>query len=214
MAKLTHVLGLMAAPLALAACTQTAGGPPPGMTAAQGAAYCTKLTTVYSEYVAGVSTSMGGVGRGGGQSDIDAPRGDRPMPGRQHRRRHSGAAARAARQQSRGAGAMIRFSRSPARLAGLALLPLLAAACTQTASGPPPGMTAAQATAYCSKLSWAYGEYVASGPGRQRGRRRQYQRRHQRPPWRSPNATRARPAPLSRVLQQELRRNKVPVPPV
>ena len=72
MAKLTHVLGLMAAPLALAACTQTAGGPPPGMTAAQGAAYCTKLTTVYSEYVAGVSSSMGGVGRGGGQSDIDA----------------------------------------------------------------------------------------------------------------------------------------------
>lgn len=72
MAKLTHVLGLMAAPLLLAACTQTAAGPPPGMTAAQGAAYCTKLTTVYSEYVAGISSSMGGVGRGGGQSDIDA----------------------------------------------------------------------------------------------------------------------------------------------
>ncbi|WP_428683708.1 hypothetical protein [Reyranella sp.] len=72
MVKLTQVLGLMGVPLALAACTQTAGGPPPGMTAAQGAAYCTKLTTVYSEYVAGLSTSMGGVGRGGGQSDIDA----------------------------------------------------------------------------------------------------------------------------------------------
>ena len=72
MVKLTHILGLMAAPLALAACTQTAGGPPPGMTAAQGAAYCAKLTTVYSEYVAGLATSMGGVGRGGGQSDIDA----------------------------------------------------------------------------------------------------------------------------------------------
>jgi len=72
MAKLTQVLGLMVAPLALAACTQTAGGPPPGMTAAQGAAYCTKLTAAYSEYVAGLPTSMGGVGRGGGQSDIDA----------------------------------------------------------------------------------------------------------------------------------------------
>lgn len=72
MAKLTGILGLMVVPLAVAACTQTAGGPPVGMTAAQGAAYCTKLTTVYGEYVAGLSTSMGGVGRGGGQSDIDA----------------------------------------------------------------------------------------------------------------------------------------------
>jgi len=72
MAKLTGIFGLMVVPLAVAACTQTAGGPPPGMTAAQGAAYCTKLTTVYGEYVAGLSTSMGGVGRGGGQSDIDA----------------------------------------------------------------------------------------------------------------------------------------------
>ena len=72
MAKLTHVLGVVAAPFVLAACTQMAGGPPPGMTAAQGAAYCTKLTTVYGEYVAGLPTSMGGVGRGGGQADIDA----------------------------------------------------------------------------------------------------------------------------------------------
>ena len=31
------------------------------------------------------------------------------------------------------------------RFAGLSLLPLLAAACTQTASGPPPGMTEALA---------------------------------------------------------------------
>lgn len=72
MTKLTHVLGAIAAPFVLAACTQTASGPPPGMTAAQAAAYCAKLTTVYSEYVAGLATSMGGVGRGGGQSDIDA----------------------------------------------------------------------------------------------------------------------------------------------
>ena len=72
MEKWKSILGCVMAPVALAACTQTAGGPPPGMTVAQGAAYCTKLTTVYSEYVAGLPTSMGGVGRGGGQSDIDA----------------------------------------------------------------------------------------------------------------------------------------------
>ncbi len=72
MAKLAVVPGLVATVLGLAACTQTAGGPPPGMTAAQGQAYCAKLTTTYSEYVAGVSTAMGGVGVGGAQSDIDA----------------------------------------------------------------------------------------------------------------------------------------------
>jgi len=72
MAKLVVVPGLIAAALALGACTQTAGGPPPGMTVAQGAAYCSKLTTVYGEYVAGISTAMGGVGVGGAQSDIDA----------------------------------------------------------------------------------------------------------------------------------------------
>ena len=48
---------------------------------------------------------------------------------------------------------------------GLMVAPLAAAGCTQTAGGPPPGMTAAQAAAYCTKLSWAYGEYVASGMG-------------------------------------------------
>ena len=72
MEKLTHVLGLMATPFVLAACTQTAGGPPPGMTPAQGAAYCTKLTSAYGDYVAGLGTNMGGTGRGGGQADIDA----------------------------------------------------------------------------------------------------------------------------------------------
>ncbi len=71
MAKLTHVVGLMVVPLALSACTQTAGGRRPH-DGAQGAAYCAKLTTVYSEYVAGISSSMGGVGRGGAQADIDA----------------------------------------------------------------------------------------------------------------------------------------------
>lgn len=72
MAKLVGSVGLMTVSLLAVACTQTAGGPPPGMTAAQGQAYCTKLTTTYAEYVAGVSTAMGGVGVGGGQPDIDA----------------------------------------------------------------------------------------------------------------------------------------------
>lgn len=72
MAKLAVVPGLVAASVGLAACTQTAGSVPPGMTTAQAAAYCTKLTTTYAEYVAGVSNAMGGVGVGGGQPDIDA----------------------------------------------------------------------------------------------------------------------------------------------
>lgn len=72
MAKLAVVLGLVTVAVGLAACTQTAAGPPPGMTTAQAAAYCAKLTTTYAEYVAGVSTAMGGVGVGGGQPDIDA----------------------------------------------------------------------------------------------------------------------------------------------
>ena len=61
MEKLTHVLRLMATPFVLAACTQTAGGPPPGMTPAQGAAYCKKLTWGYGDYVAGVAANGGGV---------------------------------------------------------------------------------------------------------------------------------------------------------
>jgi hypothetical protein len=77
MAKLTFILGMIVAPLALGACTKQmagsmTGGPPPGMTAAQGAAYCTKLTTVYSEYVGGISTASGGVGRSGSPGDLDA----------------------------------------------------------------------------------------------------------------------------------------------
>ncbi|WP_439611238.1 hypothetical protein [Reyranella sp.] len=108
---------------------------------------------------------------------------------------------------------MIRITRSLACLAGLALLPLLAAACTQTASGPPPGMSAAQASAYCSKLSWAYGEYVASGLGDSAGdddntnadinARLAIAQCHE-----------GQTGAAIPVLQQELRRNKVPVPPV
>lgn len=98
-------------------------------------------------------------------------------------------------------------------LAGLALAPLLAAACTQTAGGPPPGMTANQAAAYCTKLSWAYGEYVASGMGDSAGdnddtdaditARVAIAQCHE-----------GQTGAAIPVLQQELRRNKVPVPPV
>lgn len=99
------------------------------------------------------------------------------------------------------------------RLAGLMLLSLLAAGCTQTAGGPPPGMTAAQAAAYCTKLSWAYGEYVASGMGDSAGdddntdadinARVAIAQCHE-----------GQTGAAIPVLQQELRRNKVPVPPV
>jgi hypothetical protein len=107
----------------------------------------------------------------------------------------------------------MRTSLQMTRLAGLILLPLLAAACTQTASGPPPGMTAAQAAAYCTKLSWAYGEYVASGMGDSAGdedntdadlsARVAIAQCHE-----------GQTGAAIPVLQQELRRNKVPVPPV
>ena len=39
----------VAAALVAGGCTQTAGGPPPGMTAAQGLAYCSTLTQTYGE---------------------------------------------------------------------------------------------------------------------------------------------------------------------
>ncbi|KAF0101657.1 MAG: hypothetical protein FD144_2732 [Rhodospirillaceae bacterium] len=99
------------------------------------------------------------------------------------------------------------------RFAGLILVPLLVAACTQTAAGPPPGMTAAQAAAYCTKLSWAYGEYVASGMGDSAGdddntdaditARVAIAQCHE-----------GQTGAAIPVLQQELRRNKVPVPPI
>lgn len=106
--------------------------------------------------------------------------------------------------------------RTPVRMiqfGGLVLVALLAAACTQTAGGPPPGMTAAQAAAYCTKLSWAYGEYVASGMGDSAGdndntdadinARLAIAQCHE-----------GQTGAAIPVLQQELRRNKVPVPPV
>jgi hypothetical protein len=46
--------------------------PPPGMTAAQGAAYCSKLAQMYGEYVSDVGGYLGGTGGGGEAADLDA----------------------------------------------------------------------------------------------------------------------------------------------
>ena len=72
MAKLKGILFGAVAPFIVAACTQTAGGPPPGMTAAQGAAYCSTLANAYGEYVANVGGYLGGNATGGEKADIDA----------------------------------------------------------------------------------------------------------------------------------------------
>ena len=45
---------------------------PPGMTAAQGAAYCSKLGQTYAEYVGSVGGYLGGNFRGGEAADLDA----------------------------------------------------------------------------------------------------------------------------------------------
>lgn len=99
------------------------------------------------------------------------------------------------------------------RLAGLVLVPLLGAACTQTASGPPPGMPAAQATAYCNKLAWSYSEYVAGGTvegaNDDDGTDADINARLAIAQCHDGDTAAAIP-----VLQKELRRNKVPVPPV
>ena len=58
--------------LAAGACTTTTAGPPPGMTAAQGAAYCSTLANSYGEYVANVGGYLGGNATGGEEADIDA----------------------------------------------------------------------------------------------------------------------------------------------
>src|SRR5512139_1550499 len=86
MAKLACIaLGAMAA-LAVAGCTTTTGGqgggyagaglqpatPPPGMTPAQGAAYCSKLAQAYAEYVGTVGGYLGGATTGGEAADLDA----------------------------------------------------------------------------------------------------------------------------------------------
>ena len=83
MAKLGGFV-LAAASLAVTACTTTgrAGGPagsgmqaavlPPGMTPAQGAAYCSKLAQSYNEYVGTTGGYLGGDSRGGEAADLDA----------------------------------------------------------------------------------------------------------------------------------------------
>jgi hypothetical protein len=81
-------LGLLAlVSLVAAACTTTGGSgqgggfagsglqaavPPPGMTAAQGAAYCSRLSQTYAEYVGTVGGYLGGVTTGGEAADLDA----------------------------------------------------------------------------------------------------------------------------------------------
>jgi hypothetical protein len=87
MSKLGKLSLLAFVSLAAAACTTTTGGgqgggyagsgvqaavPPPGMTAAQGAAYCSKLSQTYAEYVGTVGGYLGGATTGGQAADLDA----------------------------------------------------------------------------------------------------------------------------------------------
>jgi hypothetical protein len=87
MSKLGGLFVLAFVSLAAAACTTTTGGGqgggfagsglqatvlPPGMTAAQGAAYCSKLSQTYAEYVGTVGGYLGGVTTGGEAADLDA----------------------------------------------------------------------------------------------------------------------------------------------
>jgi hypothetical protein len=87
MSKLGGLFVLPFVLLAAAACTTTTGGGqgggfagsglqatvlPPGMTAAQGAAYCSKLSQTYAEYVGTVGGYLGGVTTGGEAADLDA----------------------------------------------------------------------------------------------------------------------------------------------
>ena len=87
MSKLGGFLLMAFGSLVAAACTTTSssgqgGGfagsglqaavPPPGMTAAQGAAYCSRLSQTYAEYVGTVGGYLGGVTTGGEAADLDA----------------------------------------------------------------------------------------------------------------------------------------------
>jgi hypothetical protein len=86
MSKLGGLSLLAFVSLAAAACTTTTGGQgggyagsgmqaavaPPGMTAAQGAAYCSKLSQTYAEYVGTVGGYLGGATSGGQAADLDA----------------------------------------------------------------------------------------------------------------------------------------------
>ena len=84
MAKLGGFVLAVLAALAAAACTTTTGGggpagaglqaavPSPGMTAAQSAAYCSRLAQAYAEYVGTVGGYLGGDTTGGMAADLDA----------------------------------------------------------------------------------------------------------------------------------------------
>jgi hypothetical protein len=87
MSKLGGLSVLASVSLVVMACTTTTGGGqgggfagsglqatalPPGMTAAQGAAYCSKLSQTYAEYVGTVGGYLGGVTTGGEAADLDA----------------------------------------------------------------------------------------------------------------------------------------------
>ena len=72
MAKLRGILLGAIAPFIVAACTQTAATPPPGMTAAQGLAYCTTLAILYSEYVGDTGDDLGTTYSGGEEADLRA----------------------------------------------------------------------------------------------------------------------------------------------
>jgi hypothetical protein len=84
MAKLGGVVLSAVVAVGLSACQTTGQGggtagsgvqaavPPPGMTAAQGAAYCSKLAQTYGEYVGSFGGYLGGDSRGGEAADLDA----------------------------------------------------------------------------------------------------------------------------------------------
>jgi hypothetical protein len=79
MAKLGGLVLSALAALGLSACQTGQGGgaasvqaAPPGMTAAQGAAYCSKLSQTYGEYVGTFGGYLGGDSRGGEAADLDA----------------------------------------------------------------------------------------------------------------------------------------------
>lgn len=83
MAKLGVAAGVLLMALAVASCTTTGQGggyagsglqtavAPAGMTAAQGAAYCSTLAQTYAEYVGSVPSWLGGNFRGGEAADLD-----------------------------------------------------------------------------------------------------------------------------------------------
>jgi hypothetical protein len=76
---------------------------PPGMTAAQAAAYCSQLARTYDIYVGSIGAGLGGFANTSAPADIDTKvaiascQDGNYAAGRQLCRRHSGAAAEAAR---------------------------------------------------------------------------------------------------------------------